>query len=562
MGAIGNDNLGGRGGVDTLDGGADNDMADYLNAAGAVTASILTQAVSNDGDGANDVLISIENLRGSNFADSLTGDGNANTLLGQDGADVIGAAAGNDLVEGGAGNDSIIAGDGADVFDGGADVDTLDYSGSAQTSINVILNGSTSAAVTVTGDSNDTVRNIENIVGTTGADTIFGDALVNTLTGGLGNDTLSGGAGADTLDGGGDFDTVDYSGAAGAVTVNLGSSVASNDGNGSSDTLLNFEHVRGSGLADSITGGASDNTLTGGLGNDVLTGRGGNDLLDGGSDDDTADYSSAAGAVIATLAGAQASVDGDGGVDTFASIEHLTGSTFGDQLTGDGGANTLTGNAGDDVLAAGGGNDRVLGGTGNDTITAGSGADTIDGEGDVDTLDYSGQGSITAGSFAGLTGTITEGGLTDSISSIENFILTASDDAISFDTDSITALSSVDAEGGSDTILVANGGGVDDLTDDDIDGDRLALVFRDIEELDFRNTDLTGGDTFDIGNLELDAMASGTSLTIRVDTATIALTDINPLTQGGASISSDSTVGNIRTISWSDGTQLIVNGGP
>ena len=57
-------------------------------------------------------------------------------------------------------------------------------------------------------------------------------------------------------------------------------------------------------------------------------------------------------------------------------------------------------------------------------------------------------------------------------------------------------------------------------------------------------------------------MSSGSSLTIHVDTSTIDLTDINPLTQSGATITGDSTVGNTRTIDWSDGTQLVVQGGP
>ena len=42
----------------------------------------------------------------------------------------------------------------------------------------------TSATVTVTGDSNDTVRNVENVIGTAGTDVIAGDNAVNVLSGG------------------------------------------------------------------------------------------------------------------------------------------------------------------------------------------------------------------------------------------------------------------------------------------------------------------------------------------------------------------------------------------
>ena len=401
-------------------------------------------------------------------------------LVGNGGADLLNAGTGNDTVEGGSGNDSIIASDGADTFDGGADTDTLDYSGGSANSIIVVLNGSTFSTVVVNNDSNDTVRNIENVIGTAGVDSLTGDISVNVLSGGSGND--------------------------------------------------------------------------------VLAGRGGNDTLDGGADTDTADYSGAAGGVTASLATQTASNDGDGGSDTLVSIENLTGSTSADTLTGSTGNNVLVGNGGADVISDGAGVDSVSAGAGNDTINWGTGADVYDGGADSDTLDYTGASGITAGSFSGTVGTITTGGETDSVSSIENFVLTSSDDLLTFDTSALASLESVDGQAGNDSMRIVDL--ANDLTDAGLDGADFAAIFSDVEELDFRGTDLTGGDTFDIGNDEIGAISGGSSLSIRVDSATIDLADINPLSQSGATIVGDNTVGNTRTIDWDNGTQLVINSGP
>src|SRR6185369_9890285 len=85
-------------GNDTLDGGAGLDTADYRNAIGAVTVSL----VSNTSSGADgiDTLISIENIRGSlDFGDTLIGNGAANSLEGR---------GGNDALTGGGGADTFV----------------------------------------------------------------------------------------------------------------------------------------------------------------------------------------------------------------------------------------------------------------------------------------------------------------------------------------------------------------------------------------------------------------------------------------------------------------------
>jgi Ca2+-binding RTX toxin-like protein len=84
------------------------------------------------GSAEGDTLISIENVFGSNFNDTLTGTSGANQLHGQDGNDVIKGGGGDDFLDGGTGNDILVS----DIFghstlDGGAGDDTFKGSGAA-----------------------------------------------------------------------------------------------------------------------------------------------------------------------------------------------------------------------------------------------------------------------------------------------------------------------------------------------------------------------------------------------------------------------------------------------
>ena len=146
-----------------------------------------------------------------------------------------------------------------------------------------------------------------------------------------------------------------------------------------------------------VTGSAYDDNINGDTGGDTLIGGAGNDRLDGGAGIDTVSYAGAASGVTARLDTNRASNDGDGGADTFVSIERLTGSDFNDVLIGDGQDNALVGGAGYDVLIGGAGDDTLVGGSGapnelyggagddtyildaNDTVVelAGGGIDTI-----------------------------------------------------------------------------------------------------------------------------------------------------------------------------------------
>jgi Ca2+-binding RTX toxin-like protein len=104
-GGDGNDTLIGRDGIDTLDGGSGTDLVSLSDATSGVTVDFAT------GSGLGDnVLVSIEGVEGSNFADSLVGSSDGDLLIGADGDDSLSGGQGDDTLEGGAGADVLRGG--------------------------------------------------------------------------------------------------------------------------------------------------------------------------------------------------------------------------------------------------------------------------------------------------------------------------------------------------------------------------------------------------------------------------------------------------------------------
>ena len=409
----GNDKLEGGEGEDTLDGGAGNDTAVYDASTDGVTVNLATGAASG-GHAEGDTFVSIENLRGSNYADILTGDALDNALRGRSGNDTLTGGAGADSLYGGNGDDTLIGGAGADILRGGADRDTLRY-GASSAGVTVNLATGVASGGHAQGD---IFSNIENLWGSAHADALTGDAGDNVLRGRKGDDTLAGGAGsdilygnkgddnlaggagADTLDGGDDEDTLRYDASFAGVTVNLATGAASG-GHAEGDTFSNIENIRGSAHADALTGDAGDNILRGRQGDDILAGGAGADILDGGAGADILDggahwgdtlvYDASSAGVTVNLATGVAS-GGDAQGDSFSNIERLRGSAHADVLTGDTQINYLWGLDGADTLSGGGGNDRLHGGAGADTLYGGSEGDALFGGAGADTL-YGGEGN-------------------------------------------------------------------------------------------------------------------------------------------------------------------------
>ena len=360
----GNDTIQSGLGADHLDGGAGaGDFASYEYSREGVSVD-LENGTARGGSAQGDTLIGFEHLTGSPHDDTLTGDTAANRL------------------EGGEGADRIAGGKGADTLTGGAGEDTLDYAGS-DAAVAVDLSTSVVSGGHAAGDS---VSGFEHAEGSGYADTLTGGASGNTLRGGKGadridgghgNDRIEGGEGADTLGGGQGQDTLDYGGSDAAVSVDLSTRAASG-GHADGDSFTGFEHVVGSGQADTLAGDAAANVLHGGAGADRIEGGGGADTIQGGEGADGIEGGSGAdslsggggtGTDTLVYAGSNAAVSvnlltgaasgGHAQGDTLSGFEHLRGSRFNDSLTGDGGNNRIDGGAGGDTLAGGGGRDTL-----------------------------------------------------------------------------------------------------------------------------------------------------------------------------------------------------------
>lgn len=184
-----NNIIGGNAADNLLDGGAGADV--LLGGAGADT-----YIVDNGGDrvvegadaGIDRVLSSLADYLLPNNIETLvlTAPGNAN-------------GTGNAL------DNLLLAGAGDNVLNGGLGNDTLSY---AQAGAGVVVRLSTSQAQATGGSGVDTLRNLENLIGSDYADTLGGHSSDNSLQGRAGNDVLNGGDGNDVLDGGSGADAL------------------------------------------------------------------------------------------------------------------------------------------------------------------------------------------------------------------------------------------------------------------------------------------------------------------------------------------------------------------
>ena len=129
---------------------------------------------------------------------------------------------------------------------------------------------------------------IENAIGGSGNDSISGNAANNILTGNTGDDIFFGSAGDDTLNGGAGVDTASYADATQAITLDLGSGIASGT-EINTDTLMSIENAQTGAGNDTLTGSSVANELRGGDGADMIMGLGGNDTLFGEVGDDILD---------------------------------------------------------------------------------------------------------------------------------------------------------------------------------------------------------------------------------------------------------------------------------
>lgn len=247
------------------------------------------------------------------------------------------------------------------VWDGGGE-DTFDFSGYDVAQLIDLREGSFS-------DVGGLTRNVsiapgaivENAIGGSGSDTIYGNDAANYIHGGAGKDAIRGGAGNDILDGSYGKDWI--FGGAGDDTIFGGNGCNFLAGNAGDDTItggIHNEKIKGGDDNDTIYGGAGKDEIYGGAGNDILDGSLGKDWIYGGDGDDTI-------------------IGGNG-------YNFLFGNAGDDTITGGVHAEIIKGGAGDDRIYGGGGNDLIRGGDGNDMITGGLHLDVISGGSGADTF--------------------------------------------------------------------------------------------------------------------------------------------------------------------------------
>jgi Ca2+-binding RTX toxin-like protein len=166
-GGAGNDMIVANQVANVLNGGRGSDTVSYETATSGVIVA-LGQYGFTLGGAQGDRLISIENLVGSQFSDTLIGD------------------SGNNTINGGAG--------GTDIMYGGSGIDTISYAGTTS-GVTIDLNSLFGGG----GASGDFIVEFENMIGTSFDDRLTGDRGNNRIEGGAGADTLNGDRGDDTL---------------------------------------------------------------------------------------------------------------------------------------------------------------------------------------------------------------------------------------------------------------------------------------------------------------------------------------------------------------------------
>jgi serralysin len=130
-GGDGNDTFNSVGFENYINGGSGVDTVSYLrqdndpDLSGFGVSIDLADETAYTGGNRVEVLLSIENAKGTSFADDVLGDNGNNSLWGMNGADIVDGRGGNDKLYGGNGNDDLYGGGSADKLIGGRGNDFL-----------------------------------------------------------------------------------------------------------------------------------------------------------------------------------------------------------------------------------------------------------------------------------------------------------------------------------------------------------------------------------------------------------------------------------------------------
>ncbi|WP_213544609.1 M10 family metallopeptidase C-terminal domain-containing protein [Vannielia litorea] len=239
---------------------------------------------------------------------------------------------------------------------------------------------------------------IENVIGGSGNDDIWGNDANNNIQGGGGSDWYYEGLGNDTFNGGGGTDRVIFGIDTGGITVtDMGGGAIEVTSSLGTDTYTSVEFYQftddtltysemldlaggpivGNDGPNTLDGTAGDDEIQGLGGSDVLRGLAGNDLIFGGDGNDR------------ILGG-----DNDDTIYGQNGSDQIWGGSGIDTINGGPGFDVIRGEGGDDVLLGFTGNDAISGGDGDDRIQGGDGHDSLDGQADNDEI-YGQQGNDT-----------------------------------------------------------------------------------------------------------------------------------------------------------------------
>lgn len=303
-------------------------------------------------------------IRGNGGQDYIDGGDGDDNIDGGNGNDTLKGGLGNDLMFGGANNDRLNGGDGNDQLDGGTGTDWADFDGGAAVTVDLV-------AGTAFGQGNDTLFNIENVLGSSFNDTLKGNGFNNRLEGADGNDTFIASLGSDIIRGDAGIDLISFAQLGLAATVSLATGTYT--AGTATGTLNSIENVTGSDLNDTITGNAGANIIDGGKGSDILNGGAGIDTLKITANT-SAPYNQ--GGIVNLTTGVSTSY---GQSDTVIGFENVIGSDV---------SNIITGSAGNNVIHGGGATDSIY---------ATLGVDHYDGDtGANDTVYFTNQAAVTA----------------------------------------------------------------------------------------------------------------------------------------------------------------------
>jgi len=189
IGLAGDDTFYWSGGGDTFNGGDGNDTVSYAFATSGVNAR-LKAPYNTSGAAAGDTYQSIENIVGSQYADTLNGSHDANILIGLDGNDKLVGVQGADTLIGGRGDDtySVDRPDDVCIELANEGTDTVVTEGSYQLSENIENLTVDSSATGVLNLRGNDLNN--RIVGSGSDDRIRAFLGADDITGGAGNDTF------------------------------------------------------------------------------------------------------------------------------------------------------------------------------------------------------------------------------------------------------------------------------------------------------------------------------------------------------------------------------------